>query len=105
MELKPCPFCGQSGIQHNGEENAWIGCSDPLCEAYTIDMSVDEWNTRQPSEIEKAARELIKYTEEYYDVQSDCVRCLFCGKNIGEHHVHKESCPWLRLKRACEEEK
>lgn len=70
-------------------------------DSYKLDQLVK--NTRQPSEIEKAARELVKHSPkmvEVHGVVTTKLPCTFCGQN-----AHKDDCPWLRLERACEEGK
>lgn len=49
-ELKPCPFCGeQPEIISNENDAILIRCSTLACVAWKHRVSIDQWNTRQPS--------------------------------------------------------
>lgn len=42
--IKPCPFCGQSGVGTNDEK--YVYCFTIGCAAWSIEFTLEGWNTR-----------------------------------------------------------
>lgn len=61
-DLKPCPFCGSSEIDPEGWTGItakFVGTSGPECTGCgATSPTVEEWNTRAPSDARAAALDL-----------------------------------------------
>ena len=72
-ELKACPFCGDKGavVSCGGPSNPYriqCRCCGVKTEPYLSELTaIERWNTRAETEVERAARDLVKAARESYE--------------------------------------